>query len=77
MDRTKIDATLDLLTAEKLAEAHRFVEVWERAGYVDSHEAATWRERIAVWRRFRARGQPQRSKPVADIPLLDDADPFL
>ena len=32
MPRSKIDATLDLLTVEELADAHRFVEVWERGG---------------------------------------------
>jgi hypothetical protein len=37
-------------------------------------EAAAWRERIAVWRRFGRGGQP---KPMADIPQLDDPDPFL
>jgi hypothetical protein len=31
MIRSKIDATLDLLTSEELAEVHRFVEFWERA----------------------------------------------
>ena len=50
MDRTKIDATLDLMTAEELAEVDRFVEVWQRAGYMTSTEASAWRERIAVWR---------------------------
>jgi len=53
---------------------HRFVGVWERAGYMSRAEAAAWRERITIWQRFRADGQPQ---PVADIPLLDDPDPFL
>jgi hypothetical protein len=52
----KIDATLDLLTAEELADAPRFVEVWERAGDMSSAEAAAWRERIAIWRRFIAGG---------------------
>ena len=74
--RPKIDATLDLLTADEPAEVHRFVEVWERAGYMDSDEAAAWPERIAIWRRFRADGQLQVSK-LADIPLLDDPDSFL
>jgi hypothetical protein len=41
------------LTAEELADAHRFVEVRERAGYTSAAEAAAWRERIAVWQRFR------------------------
>jgi len=43
-----------------------------------STEAAAWRERIAIWRRFRVGGQVQSQspKPVAD-PLLDDPDPFL
>jgi len=49
--------------------------MWERAGYMGVAEAAAWRERIASLRRFRAGGQPPR--PVADIPLLDDPDPFL
>jgi len=40
------------MTAEELAESHHFVEVWERAGYMDSDEAAAWRERIAIWQRF-------------------------
>jgi hypothetical protein len=40
-------------------------------------EAAAWRERIAVWRRFGAGGQVRPAKPVADFPLLDDPDPFL
>jgi hypothetical protein len=40
-------------------------------------EAAAWRERIAIWRRFRVGRKPVRPKPVADIPLLDDPDPFL
>jgi hypothetical protein len=31
------------MTAEELAEAHRFVEVWERAGYMNSEEAAILR----------------------------------
>jgi hypothetical protein len=39
-----------------------------------SAESAAWRERIAIWRRFRAGRQPP--KQVAD-PLLDDPDPFL
>ncbi len=77
MPRHKIDATLDLLTAEKLAEAHRFVEVWERAGYMNCAEAAAWRERIAIWRRFGVGEQRPSPRPVADIPLVDDADPFL
>jgi hypothetical protein len=66
-----------LLTPEELAEAHRFVEVWERAGYMSTREATAWRERIAIWRRFRAGGTVRSTHPVADIPLLDDADPFL
>jgi hypothetical protein len=74
MPHPKINATLDLLTAEELAAVHRFVEVWERAGYMGDAEAAAWRERIAIWRRFRRRGWPR--KPVAE-PLLDDPDPFL
>ena len=45
------------MTAEELAEAHRFVDVWKRAGYMSAAEAAAWRERIAVW-------QPRRG--VAD-----------
>jgi hypothetical protein len=40
-------------------------------------EAAAWRERIAIWQRFRRGGQVQSPRPVADIPLLDDPDPFL
>jgi len=38
------------------------------------NEAAAWRERIAVWQPFRPGRQVQ---PVADIPLLDEPDPFL
>ena len=57
------------------ADAHRFVELWERAGYVSGAEAAAWRERIAIWGRFRRCGQQQMT-PVID-PLLDDPDPFL
>ena len=53
-----IDATLDLLTPEELADAPRFVEVWERAGYMSTKEAAAGRERIAIWRRF-GRGNRQ------------------
>ena len=77
MPHPKIDATLDVLTPEELADAPRFVEVWERAGYMSPIEAAAWRERIAIWRRFRSRGQVRSPQPVADIPLLDDPDPFL
>jgi hypothetical protein len=62
------------LTPEELVDAHRFVEVWERAGCMDATETTAWRERVAIWRRFRLGGQVQ---PVADIPLLDDPDPFL
>jgi hypothetical protein len=40
-------------------------------------EASAWRERIAVWRRFGRGGPVQPVKPVANIPLLDDPDPFL
>jgi hypothetical protein len=57
-----------------LAEVHRFVEVWERAWYMGPAEAAAWRERIAIWRRFGRQGQAM--KPVAE-PLLDDPDPYL
>jgi hypothetical protein len=39
MSHSKIDATLDVLTAEELADVHRFVEVWERAGYASRDEA--------------------------------------
>ena len=77
MPRPKIDATLDLLTAEELSDAPRFVEVWERAGYMDPAEAAAWRERIAIWQRFRVGGQVRSVEPLADFPLLDDPDPFL
>jgi hypothetical protein len=42
---------------------------------MDSDEAAAWRERIAIWRRFRRGGHAQRPKLVVD-PLLDDPDPF-
>jgi len=38
-----------LLTAEALAEGHRFVEVWERAGHKGPAEASAWGERIAIW----------------------------
>jgi len=41
------------MTSEELADVDRFIEVWERAGYMGSTEASAWRERIAVWRRFR------------------------
>ena len=51
------------------------VEVCERAGYMGQAEAAAWRQRIAVWQRFRRSGQQQMT-PVID-PLLDDPDPFL
>ena len=61
------------MSAEELADAHRFVEVWERAGYMSPGEAAAWRERIATWRRFRRQRQPP--KQMID-PLLDDPDPF-
>jgi hypothetical protein len=44
---------------------------------MSSVEAAAWRERIAIWRRFRVRGEAQSPQPVADIPPLDDPDPFL
>jgi len=40
-------------------------------------EAAAWRERIAIWRRFGLGRRQRPPKPVADIPLLDDPDPFL
>ena len=40
MNRTKIDATLDLMTPDELADMHRFVEVWERAGFMSFDEAA-------------------------------------
>jgi len=40
-------------------------------------EATAWRERIAIWRRFRAGGQARSFEPVADIPLVDDPDLFL
>jgi len=40
-------------------------------------DTSAWRERIAIWQRFRLHGQPQPPKPVTDIPLLDDPDPFL
>jgi len=39
-------------------------------------EAAAWRERIAIWERFRVGGLAQSRKSVI-IPLLDDPDPFL
>jgi len=55
----------------------RFVEVWEQAGYMGPAEAAAWRERIAIWRRFRSRGRVRQPRSVVDIPLLDDPDPFL
>ena len=63
--------------ARQSAEAHRYVEVWERAGHMSGAEAAAWRERIAIWRRFRAGGQVQRPKPVVGVPLVDDPDPYL
>ena len=46
---------------------------WEPAVFMSSNEASAWRERIAIWRRFRTGGQPP--KQMAD-PLLDDPDPF-
>ena len=49
---------------------------WEPAGFMSSNEASAWRERIAIWRRFRRVGRPQASIPGA-APLLDDPDPFL
>ena len=61
----------------ELTEVDRHVEVWERAGYMSSAEAPTRCERIAVWRRFRVGRRVQRLRSVADIPLLDDPDPFL
>jgi hypothetical protein len=76
MDLSKIDATHDVMTAEELAEVHRYIDVWERAGYMTPAEAAAWRERIAVWRRCRRQGKPRPPKPVVN-PLLDDPDPFL
>jgi hypothetical protein len=39
MPRSKIDATLDLMTLEELSEVHRYIEVWQRAGYMGSQEA--------------------------------------
>jgi len=59
------------------ADAHRFVEVWERAGYMSGDEAAAWRERIAVWRRFRPGRRDQPPRSAVDISLVDDPDPFL
>jgi len=60
----------------EVSDAPRFVEAWERAGYMTSAEASAWRERIAVWRRFRAGGLEAPNRAAAD-PLLDDPDPFL
>ena len=52
----------------------RFVEVWERAGYMSSAEAATWRERIAIWQRFGLGGHPAvrvvHSRSCASIPTF-------
>jgi hypothetical protein len=73
----RADSTLDLLTPDELAEAHRFVEVWERTGYMGPAEASAWRERIAIWQRFRVGRQAKSVKPVMGTSLLDDPDPFL
>jgi hypothetical protein len=52
----------------------RFVGVWERAGFMDSDEAAEWRERVQVWQRFRSGREP---RPIAASPLLEDPSSFL
>ena len=48
----KMDATLDLLTPEEIADSLRFVEVWEKAGHMSPEEANEWRTRIEAWQRF-------------------------
>ena len=62
--------------AEEFAKVHRFVDVWDRAGYMSGAEAAAWQERIAIWQRFRPGGWKALDRPAAD-PLLDDPDTFL
>ena len=64
----KMDDILALLRPEEVADALRFVEVWEKAGYMSPEKAAEWRRRIEASQRFlTVSGRP--SKRIS-APLL-------
>ena len=50
----KVDGILELLTPEEIADALRFVEVWEKADHMSPEEANEWRRRILARQAFLA-----------------------
>ena len=46
-----MDGVLEFLTPEEIADALRFVEVWEKAGHMAQEETEEWRRWIEAWRR--------------------------
>ena len=56
-----MDATLDLLTPDEVADALRFVAVMERGQHMTRAEADEWRRRIVATGRFRLGGDSSRS----------------
>ena len=49
----EMDATLDLLTPDEVADALRFLEVMEHGQHMSQAEADEWRRRTVAWSRFR------------------------
>ena len=64
-DPAKIDAVLDLLTPDEVADALRFVEVMQRGEHMSQTEADEWRRRILARQRFLEMGE--HSSPVPPL----------
>ena len=47
-DPAKIDATLDLLTADEVRDCLQFVEIMERGQHMSQVEADEWRRRVGA-----------------------------
>jgi len=52
IDTAEMDETLGLLTPDEIGAVARFIEACELVDHMSPDEAATWRCRLMVWRKF-------------------------